>query len=52
MVELDFKNNVVKCFVYDYGSFFMVYKCWIGKLVLCFEFKVIKEKCIGVCCRM
>lgn len=52
VAESDFKNNVAKCSVYDYGSFFMAHKCWIGKSVLCSEFKVTKEKRTGVCFRM
>lgn len=29
VAESDFKNNVAKCSVYDYGSFFIAHKCWI-----------------------
>lgn len=32
VAESDFKNNVAKCTVYDYRSFIIADKCWIGKL--------------------
>ena len=31
VAESDFKNNVAKCTVYDYRSFIIADKCWIGK---------------------
>ena len=31
VAESDFKNNVAKCSVYDYGSYLICNKCWIGK---------------------
>ena len=32
VAESDFRNNVAKCTVYDYGRFIIASKCWIGKL--------------------
>ena len=34
VAESDFKNNVAKCSVYDYGSYLICNKCWIGKFHL------------------
>ncbi len=33
VAESDFKNNVAKCSVYDYGSYVITNRCWIGKFV-------------------
>ena len=35
VAESDFRNNVAKCSVYDYGNFVITRKCWIGRI----EFK-------------
>ena len=34
VAESDFKNNVGKCSLYDYGRYVIVIRCWIGKFVL------------------
>lgn len=31
VAESDFRNNVAKCSVYDYGNFVITGKCWIGR---------------------
>ena len=34
VAESDFRNNVAKCSVYDYGNFVISNKCWIGKNIV------------------
>ena len=31
VAESDFKNNVAKCSVYDYGGYVIANRCWIGE---------------------
>ena len=42
VAESDFKNNVAKCSVYDYGSYIIANRCWLGesnnvKATLCYS---------------
>ena len=43
VAESDFRNNIVKCNVYDYGNFVMANKCWIGKF-LSFGERLVEQK--------
>ena len=31
VAESDFKNNVAKCSVYDYGTYVYALRCWLGE---------------------
>lgn len=33
VAESDFRNNVAKCKVTDYGNYVVSDKCWIGKII-------------------
>ena len=36
VAESDFRNNVAKCKIHDYGNFVICDKCWIGKIISVF----------------
>ena len=50
MAESDFRNNVAKCKVHDYGNFVICDKCWIGKIISATS-KILFEH-LSKCCNL